>query len=47
MQWALYLGYLGSFLMFCTFYMKTMIPLRLTGIAENVCMIIYTGVTHT
>lgn len=37
-----FLGYLGSFLMFSTFYMKTMIPLRITAIAANVFMIVYT-----
>ena len=45
MRWEL-VGYLGSILMFATFYMKTMIPLRLVAIAANVCMIVYTGVMH-
>jgi CRP/FNR family transcriptional regulator, cyclic AMP receptor protein len=39
------LGYVGSFLMFSTFYMKTMIPLRVTGIAANGCMIVYTALS--
>jgi CRP/FNR family cyclic AMP-dependent transcriptional regulator len=38
------LGYLASVLMFSTFYMKTMIPLRVVGICANVCMIGYTAV---
>ena len=40
MLWEL-VGYVGSVLMFATFYMKTMIPLRLVGIAANVFMIAY------
>jgi CRP/FNR family transcriptional regulator, cyclic AMP receptor protein len=39
------LGYVGSFLMFSTFYMKTMIPLRVTAIAANGCMIVYTALS--
>ena len=39
------LGYVGSFLMFSTFYMKTMIPLRVTAIAANGCMITYTALS--
>ncbi len=39
-----WLGYLASVLMFSTFYMKTMIPLRVVGICANVCMIGYTAV---
>ncbi len=35
MGWQEYVGYVGSFLMFSTFWMKTMIPLRLVGIAAN------------
>jgi CRP/FNR family cyclic AMP-dependent transcriptional regulator len=38
-----WLGYLASVLMFSTFYMKTMIPLRVVGICANVCMIGYTA----
>ena len=32
-------GYFASFLVFTTFYMKRMIPLRLTAIASNVAFI--------
>jgi hypothetical protein len=46
MRWFDLLGYLGSVLMFSTFYMKTMIPLRVVGICANVCMIGYTAVAH-
>lgn len=37
------IGYVGSALMFLTFFMKTMIPLRMVAIAANVVMIAYTG----
>jgi len=43
MHWFEPIGYVGSLLMFLTFFMKTMIPLRLTGIAANVFMIVYTA----
>jgi CRP-like cAMP-binding protein len=34
-------GYLAAFLVFLTFYMKTMIPLRVIGICSNCAFIIY------
>jgi hypothetical protein len=34
-------GYLGVGLVFVTFYMKTMVPLRMVGIASNVVLIAY------
>lgn len=34
-------GYVASILVFSTFYMKTMIPLRLVGLASNVAFMIY------
>lgn len=43
MSWIELLGYAGSVLMFSTFYMKTMIPLRVVGITANVFMIAYTA----
>ncbi len=36
-------GYLASALVFGTFYMKRMIPLRLVGIASNLAFIVYPG----
>jgi CRP-like cAMP-binding protein len=45
-SWLQALGYLGSVLMFLTFFMKTMIPLRITGIAANVVMITFTSIAH-
>lgn len=40
------LGYLAAFLMFSTFYMKNMIPLRIVGIASNITFIAYTANAH-
>jgi CRP/FNR family transcriptional regulator, cyclic AMP receptor protein len=34
-------GYLAAFLVFMTFYMKTMVPLRLVGICSNCAFIAY------
>lgn len=39
-------GYFASFLVFITFYMKRMIPLRLTAIASNVAFISYAWLNH-
>ena len=35
------MGYLASLLVFCAFYMKTMIPLRYVAIASNVVFVTY------
>lgn len=37
-------GYIASILVFVTFYMKTMVPLRLVAIASNVAFITYSGI---
>lgn len=34
-------GYLAAFLVFLTFYMKTMVPLRIVGICSNCAFIVY------
>ena len=39
--WAEAVGYVASLLVFCTFYMKTMIPLRVVALASNVAFIAY------
>ena len=39
--WIEGVGYLASFLVFCAFYMKTMIPLRWVAIASNVAFLTY------
>lgn len=45
MSWIEIIGYVGSALMFSTFYMKTMMPLRITAICANVVMITYTSLS--
>ena len=35
------IGYLAAGLVFLTFYMKTMIPLRIVGLCSNVAFIAY------
>ena len=42
-NWVQAIGYLGSVIMFMTFFMKTMIPLRLAAISANVVMITFTA----
>jgi len=39
--WVEGIGYLASLLVFCTFYMKTMIPLRCVAITSNVVFMTY------
>ena len=41
-----YVGYLAAALIFSTFYMKRMIPLRAVGICANVTFIIFAGYTN-
>jgi CRP/FNR family transcriptional regulator, cyclic AMP receptor protein len=40
-SWIEAAGYTASLLVFCTFYMKTMIPLRTVAIASNVAFMTY------
>ncbi len=40
-RWVEVIGYCASLLVFCTFYMKTMIPLRAVAIASNVVFMTY------
>jgi len=40
-NWVQLVGYLASLLVFSTFYMKTMIPLRSVAIASNVAFLTY------
>ncbi|MBI5345386.1 MAG: hypothetical protein HZB83_08670 [Deltaproteobacteria bacterium] len=46
MHWWDYIGYLAAALMFSTFYMKKMIPLRAVGASANVTFVIYAGIMH-
>jgi CRP/FNR family cyclic AMP-dependent transcriptional regulator len=41
MDWVEAVGYLAALITFATFYMKTMIPLRVVGIASNATWIAY------
>ena len=41
MQGTDFFGYLASSLVFGTFYMKRMLPLRLTAVASNIAFISY------
>jgi CRP/FNR family transcriptional regulator, cyclic AMP receptor protein len=41
MHWTEFTGYLASALVLSTFYMRTMIPLRIAAIASNVAFITY------
>ncbi|MEE8574741.1 MAG: cyclic nucleotide-binding domain-containing protein [Thermodesulfobacteriota bacterium] len=45
-KWFQWFGYLAAFLMFSTFYMKKMIPLRAVGIASNVTFIVFASMSH-
>ncbi len=40
-DWIEFAGYLACGLVFATFYMKTLIPLRLLAIASNIVFIVY------
>lgn len=39
--WQEFVGYVGSLLMFSTFWMRTMIPLRIAGLCGNLAMMLY------
>ena len=41
LNWVQWVGYAASLLVFSTFYMKTMIPLRCVAIASNVAFLTY------
>jgi CRP/FNR family cyclic AMP-dependent transcriptional regulator len=40
-DWVDAVGYVASLLVFCTFYMKTMLPLRAVAIASNIAFMAY------
>ena len=46
MSWVEVAGYVASVLVFGTFYMKTMIPLRVVGILSNIAFMIYGAGEH-
>jgi CRP/FNR family transcriptional regulator, cyclic AMP receptor protein len=41
LTWPQVVGYVASLLVFSTFYMKTMIPLRCTAVLSNVAFLTY------
>lgn len=46
MTWINLIGYLAAVLMFITFFMKKMIPLRALGASANVTFVVYASITH-
>ncbi len=46
MRWIDMIGYLAAVLMFITFFMKKMIPLRAIGASANVTFVVYAALTH-
>lgn len=46
MVWANLIGYLAALLMFSTFYMKRMIPLRAVGASANATFVVYASIMH-
>jgi hypothetical protein len=39
-------GYIASFLVFLTFYMKDMVALRIVALCSNVAFLVYAGELH-
>jgi hypothetical protein len=46
MRWVDWAGYLASSLVFLTFYMKGMVPLRVVALCSNVAFLVYGGMLH-
>lgn len=46
MRWLDVVGYIASALVFLTFYMKRMIPLRLVALCSNVAFLLYALALH-
>jgi hypothetical protein len=46
MRWLDLAGYAASSLVFLTFYMKGMVPLRVVALCSNVAFLIYGGALH-
>lgn len=46
MRWVDWAGYVASSLVFLTFYMKGMVPLRVVALCSNVAFLIYGGMLH-
>jgi hypothetical protein len=46
MRWVDMIGYVASILVLLTFYMKDMVPLRISALFSNAAFIIYGGSLH-
>ncbi|HEY0911219.1 MAG TPA: hypothetical protein VGD75_13400 [Bradyrhizobium sp.] len=46
MRWVDLAGYVASTLVFLTFYMRGMVPLRLIALCSNVAFLLYAGSLH-
>lgn len=46
MRWIDLIGYLAAALMFTTFFMKKMIPLRAIGASANAVFVVYSSISH-
>ncbi|HVX74982.1 MAG TPA: hypothetical protein VHB49_02575 [Bradyrhizobium sp.] len=46
MRWVDLAGYVASSLVFLTFYMRGMVPLRLVAICSNFAFLVYAGALH-
>lgn len=46
MQWVEVAGYIASSLVFLTFYMRRMVPLRLVALCSNVAFLTYAVALH-
>ncbi|MBC9878905.1 hypothetical protein G8O24_16315 [Bradyrhizobium sp. INPA01-394B] len=46
MKWIDLDGYIAASLVFMTFYMKDMVPLRVAALCSNVAFLIYSGALH-
>jgi CRP/FNR family cyclic AMP-dependent transcriptional regulator len=45
-HWIDFSGYVASALVFLTFYMRGMVPLRLIALCSNVAFLVYAGWLH-
>jgi hypothetical protein len=45
-RWVDLAGYIASSLVFVTFYMRGMVPLRLVALCSNVAFLFYAGALH-
>lgn len=46
MRWVDFAGYVACLLVFLTFYMKGMVPLRVVALCSNIAFLVYGGMLH-